>query len=188
MADTYSLLYIAQKLDKGLPSQEEASFLRESIIERPWRGGGSYLSFYGGMKEESRSVHPLRVAGIEYHSPGFMDLAGKREVLDEIVTAIDEVIIRDKGITKLYSAIRKALRSEDLLTAGREKKFSNKAIEDYVHRQTLALADAVSLPNGDKILEACDSDVAVFAKLVLSDCRRLKSIATFFVEGRANVA
>lgn len=187
MADTYSLLYIAQKLDVEEASVDESAFLRESIADRPWRGGGSYLSFYGGIKDEARSVHPLRVAGIEYHSPGYMDVAGKREVLDEIVEAIEIAIEDQDNIRKQYAAIRKTLRSEGLLKAGSEYGFSNEAIQKYVERQALALAEGLGLPNGIHILKLCDDNVAVFAKLVLSYYRRIRGLAAFFVQGRASI-
>jgi hypothetical protein len=187
MADTYSLLYIAQKLSKEEASSSESEFLRESIADRPWRGGGSYLSFYGGIKDEARSIHPLRVAGIEYHSPGYMDVAGKREVLDEIVEAIEIASHDQQKIRTLYSAIRKALSHEGLLRVGSEHGFSNAAIEDYVKRQSLDLAEAVALPNGNEILKLCSGNVAVFAKLVLSYYRRIRGLAAFFVQGRASI-
>lgn len=189
MADTYSLLFIAQKLDESAgASSEEVGFLRASITERPWQGGGSYLSFYGGMKSESRSLHPLRVAGIEYHSPGYVDLEGKREVLDEITEAILK-IVKDTNdeIAKNYSAVHKALKGEGLLGASKEKEFFNEGVEKYVKRQTIRLAGLTALPNAELIWQACDRNTAVFAKLVLSYCRRLKGLANFIVEGRVKV-
>jgi hypothetical protein len=185
MADTYSLLFIAQKLDNGIEaSNEEVGFLRASINERPWQGGGSYLSFYGGMKD-SRSLHPLRVAGIEYHSPGYVDLEGKREVLDEILEAIRKIVNDNTDeIAKNYSAVHKSLKAEGLLGASKEKHFSNEGVEQYVKRQTIRLAGLTALPNAELIWQACDRNTAVFAKLVLSYCRRLRGLTSFVVEGR----
>ncbi|MBU1313956.1 MAG: hypothetical protein KJ947_22445 [Alphaproteobacteria bacterium] len=185
MADTYSLLFIAQKLDADNTTRDEVGFLRASISERPWQGGGSYLSFYGGMKSDARSVHPLRVAGIEYHSPGYVELEGKREVLDEILEAIRKIVSDNSDqIAKNYSAIHKSLKHEGLLGAGREGAFLNEGTESYVRRQALRLAGLTALPNAELIWEACDRNTAVFAKLVLSYCRRLRQLASFVVEGR----
>lgn len=188
LADTYSLLFIAQKLDSAAPSKEEALFLRSSISEKPWKGGGSYLSFYGGVKEDAVSLHPLRVAGIEYHSPGYIDLAGNREVLSDIIRSINDVIRQEADIVKNYRAIYKSLKAEGLLGANKDYGFSNQATVKYVLNQTFALAQRMSLPNGELILNACDGNVAVFAKLVLSYYRRIKGLSNFVVEGRVRAA
>lgn len=184
MADTYSLLAIAKRLDENVLSATDAAFLKDSIAERPWQGGGSYLSFYGAVKQKAVSVHPLRVAGIEYHSPGYVEVEGRGELLDDIVQSIDIVITQGADIVKKYKAIRKSLKAEGLLTSDREATFSTDAVQSYVERQTLLLAQQLGLPNGPGLLRACDSNVAVFAKLVLSYFRRVRGLALFYVEGR----
>lgn len=189
IADAYSLLFIAKAMNKGVqPSPSEARFLRASIEDRPWQGGGSYLAFYTSVKNDGIPLHPLRVAGIEYHSPGYVDLAGRNDVLDDVVLSIADVMENHAEIVGVYRAIRRVLSGEGLLSAGREATFANEVVEEYVRSQSLGFASLVSLPNAESVLtDACDGNVLVFAKLILSYYRRLKGIADFFIEGRVSV-
>lgn len=184
MADTYSLLYVANRLDDTDVTSEELSFLRESIAEKPWQGGGSYLSFYGGIKDRTVSMHPLRVAGIEYHSPGYVDLAGKREILDDIINSITSLIEDYRSMFKTYQAIYRVLKYDGLLGAEKEAGFSNKASEDLALKLAHKLAENLGLPNREAVLNACDRSVAIYSKLILSYFRRIKGLANFYIEGR----
>jgi hypothetical protein len=186
IGDTYSLLFIAQKLDDKALSAPEIEFLHSSIAEKPWQGGGSYVSFYGGLKEEAIALHPLRVAGIEYHSPGYVDLAGNSDVLDDVMRAISSVMENHTKLVKIYKSIRSTMKREGLNRATKDYGFSNEASEKFVLKQSKALAEAIYLPNADELYKACGQNTGVFAKLVLSYHRRLKGIADFFIEGRVS--
>lgn len=184
MADTYSLLYVANRLDDSDVTSQELSFLRESIAERPWQGGGSYLSFYGGIKDRTVSMHPLRVAGIEYHSPGYVDLAGKREILDDIINSIDSLMNDYRSLIKTYQAIYRILKHDGLLGATKETGFSNQASEKLALKLAHKLAENLGLPNRESVLDACDRSAAMYSKLILSYFRRIKGLANFYIEGR----
>ncbi len=185
LADAYSLQSIARNLTEGTTSVLDEVFLKASISNREWQGGGSYLSFYGGVKEHLQSVHPLRVAAIEYHSPGYVEVEGSEEGLIEVANAIQKVISSRDDYMQIYGAIRKALRNEGLLAADKSMEFSAEVVRDYVLKQTDKLADMLGLPNSHLLLIACEKNVGVYAKLVLSYFRRINGIATFYLEGRA---
>lgn len=187
LADAYSLNSIARKLSSGPASLEDEVFLRSAIADREWLGGGSYLSFYGGVKTH-RSVHPLKVVGIEYHSPGYVEVAGDKEGLVEVVKAISEVISKHEQIKKVYLSIRKSLQSDGLLKSDRYMDFSADILRDYVEKQSTILANMLMLPNADLLLKASDGNVLVYAKLVSSYYRRIKGLANFYIEGRVQSA
>src|SRR5260370_5769193 len=117
IADTYSLTFVVNRLSEGQASPEDKAFLKSSIVERNWQGGGSYLSFYKGVKERASSRYPLRVAGIEYHSPGFIKLAGNSIVLDQVISIIYGFIANIKQIEDHYRLVHDVLKREGLLRA-----------------------------------------------------------------------
>ena len=184
MADTYSLLHIAQRLDREDITDNEISYLRSSISEKPWQGGGSYLSFYGGIKDKMALMHPLRVAGIEYHSPGYVDLAGNRQILEDIIKSIDLLISDYKNLLKTYRAIYNALKKEGALGVGNDKSIAEATTTEYLKRLSDNLADRLGLPNTNHLLEACEDNSVVYSKLVLSYFRRVKGLADFYIQGR----
>lgn len=184
MADTYSLLHIAQRLDRKDITADEISYLRSSISEKPWQGGGSYLSFYGGIKDKMALMHPLRVAGIEYHSTGYVDLAGNRQILTDIIKSIDLLISDYKNLLKTYRAIYNALKKEGALGVGNDKIVTEVAASAYLQKLSNGLAGRLGLPNTDYLLEACENNAVVYSKLVLSYFRRVKGLADFYIQGR----
>jgi len=183
LADAYSLNSIARRLSKGPASLEDEVFLRATIADKEWLGGGSYLSFYGGVRTH-HSVYPLKVVGIEYHSPGYVEVAGDKDGLLEVVAAIHEVIQNYTEIRTVYLAIRKSLQQEGLLKSDRYMDFSAEVIRDYVEKQSTKLANMLRLPNAELVLKASDNNVLVYAKLVSSYYRRVVGLAKFYVEGR----
>jgi hypothetical protein len=184
ISDTYALTYISENLQTVAATEADRTFLRESITEKNWQGGGSYGSFYGGLRGRARSRHPLQVESIEYHSPGYIDVVGNKAALNKVIDVINRMLKEHEQISKTYTAIYRALRREGLLRADKTVGFSNPGTEKYVYDQSLLLSSSVGLPNPDAVLIACDSNKAIFAKVVLSYTRRVRDIARFYIEGR----
>jgi hypothetical protein len=184
IADTYAMTYVSTNLATTVATETDRTFLRESITDKNWQGGGSYGAFYGGMRGRARSLHPLKVEGIEYHSPGYIDVVGNKHVLDGVIRSINRLIIDLGDIAKLYRAIYRVLRREKLLRAEKTATLSSDALETYIHTQTMKLADSVGLPNPSAVYAACENSHVIFAKVVLSYSRRIRDLARFYVEGR----
>lgn len=184
IADTYALMYVSRGLGAVSATEVDKIFLRDSILEKNWQGGGSYASFYGGMRGRARTRHPLRVSGIEYHSPGYIEVVGNTAVLLGVNDSVNSVIKDHAQISKVYKAVYRALKQDGLLRADKGKSFSTDAAEAYTLKQASRLAGMVGLHNVSFILEACENNVVVFAKVVLSFSRRIRDLARFYVEGR----
>ncbi|WP_157344838.1 hypothetical protein [Bradyrhizobium pachyrhizi] len=184
IADTYALMYISESLETLSATESDKLFLQSSINEKNWQGGGSYGSFYGGMRGRARSRHPLKVEGIEYHSPGYIDVLGNIAVLNRVDEAVQRLIRRGRDISKLYKAVYKSLKNEKLLRADKTSGFANESTEQYTLAQSYRLAAMVGLSNPESMFAACDNNVIVFAKVVLSFSRRVRDLTRFYVEGR----
>jgi hypothetical protein len=184
IADTYALTYISNSLTAASVTEADKVFLKDSITEKNWQGGGSYSSFYGGMRGRARSRHPLQVQSIEYHSPGDIEVLGNKAVLDHVINSIDHLIKNHGSISKTYRAIYRTLSREGVLRADKSAALSNDRLEKYVYDQSVSLATKVGLPNSSQVFLACEGNFIVFAKVILSFSRRVRDLARFYVEGR----
>jgi len=151
-------------------------FLRDSITDKNWQGGGSYSSFYGGMRGRARSRHPLQVQSIEYHSPGYIEVVGNKAVLDHVVQSIDRLISNHRDISQTYRAVYRTLSREGVLRADKSASLSSERVDQYIYSQSEALATKVGFPNSSHVFVACDRNYIV--------SRRVRDLARFYVEGR----
>jgi len=184
MADTYSLTYISKNLATASVTEADKVFLRDSIVEKSWQGGGSYAAFYGLMRGRTTSRHPLKVDGIEYHSPGYISVVGNHDVLNHVVAVIERIIENRKDAHDAYRHIHQSLGKEKLLRANKNATFSSEAVEAYVRDRATKLAELVSMPNVSLVFDACEKNTVVFSKVILSYSRRVSSLAKFYIEGR----
>lgn len=185
MSDLYALFGVLDRLD-GQHSQTEMGFIKKTIQERFWQGGGSYVGFYDSLLSRNRVLNlaPLEVAKIQYASPGEISLRGNKSALSEIS---DIITVFDEKWDKLawsYRNIRSVLRKERLLRAGPNAKFSNTATREFVKTATREFAKEMQLERVDEIYDACDRNVLVFAKVILSVFRRGNELYKFHAEGR----
>lgn len=183
IADAYSLTAIADEDNEDNDAQDR-KFLRDFILDRNFQSGGSYFSFYGVVKESARRDRPLKVAGIEYHSPGYIELVGDASVLSRVVQSIASFRASARDIEPLYKSVYSVLKKEQLLRAAKNTPLPSDAIEAFVTERSTRLADMVGLPKPDHVLRAAGNDVVVFAKVILSYTRRLRDLSSFYDEGR----
>lgn len=187
MADAYSLTAISQE-DDTENDDEDRKFLKDFILERNWQGGGSYFSFYGVVKETARQDRPLKVAGIEYHSPGYIEMVGDANVLERVVNSIEAFRRQGDVLEPIYKSIYGVLKKERLLRASRDTPLSSDALNKFVVEQSIKLASMVGLPEPEHLLRASNRNVVVFAKVILSFTRRIRDLAVFYEEGRVSAA
>ncbi|MBB3461072.1 hypothetical protein [Rhizobium sp. BK377] len=182
LADTYALVRIADKLDDEI-AEEDKGLLIGLIDERNWQGGGSYGGFYGEAREKTKRDYPLSVAGIEYHSPGYIDMRGHEDTLNEVVGAISVYRANRESLNEQYRSLHKLLQREGLLTADRLANFGTTSTADLAVKRAIALGDTLGLPNV-KLLSDLAGPAPVFVKVVLSFFRRIRDLSVFYAEGR----
>jgi hypothetical protein len=189
MSDLYALFGVLHRIG-GRHKATERGFIRKAIQDRFWRGGGSYLGFYDDLMERNRllSLTPLEVAKIQYASPGVISLRGDRRVLSDINDIIEVFDEKWEQLGLTYKNIHSILRKEKLLRAKPTTHFSGPAIRNLVLDTSRKFAGDMRLERIDEIYDACDSNVLVFAKLVLSIYRRANELYMFHAEGRVQRA
>jgi hypothetical protein len=146
MSDLYVLFGVLDRLD-GRNSQAEMAFIKETIQERFWKGGGRYVGFYDSLLH----LAPLEVAKIQYASPGVISLRGNKTALSEIWDMIAVFDSRWEKLAWSYHNIRSAFRKERLLRATPNTPFSSAATRDFVKKATLEFANDMELERIDEI-------------------------------------
>jgi hypothetical protein len=184
LSEVYSMTYIASTLINSEIDSMDKEFLKRSISDKNWQGGGSYLSFYADVKMETRNRHSLKVKGIQYNSPGYIDLEGDAAILSDVKNIVSNFISKFYTINGLYKDVYGVLKRQRLLRADKNQKFVSQTAQDHVLSKCFELGSEMQIPNYSLIFSECDSNVVIFSKLILSYCRRLSDVAKFYAEGR----
>jgi cold shock CspA family protein len=185
MADLYALFGVVNRLD-GNQSQVELGWVRQTIRDRFWQGGGSYGSFYDSLIERNKKVNvaPLEIDKIQYASPGEITLRGNQKALTDVSDVLDVFEENWEQLAGAYRNIYGALKKEKLLSARPSSKFSSPAVRKVVQDATMKLAAGMQVELVDEIYEACERNTLVFAKVILSIYRRANELFKFHAEGR----
>ena len=185
MSDLYALFGVLERLE-GTHSATERSFIRQTINDRFWQGGGSYVGFYDSLFSRNRDLKlaPLDVAKIQYASPGEITLRGNKKALSDVSDILSVFEEKWDDLAWTYRSIRGSLRKEGLLSAEPNAQFSTPAARDFIKKTTREFAENMNIDHIDEIYEACDSNTLVFAKVILSIFRRANELYIFQAEGR----
>jgi hypothetical protein len=188
MADLYALFGAMSRLDKvnGDAKATEKGFVTKIIHERYWRGGGSYVGFYDSLMERNSIMQLARldVAKIQYASPGELKLRGNRDALSSVTTVMSIFDEKAADLKTVYRTIYGILKKERLLSAPPNSQFGFAHIERLVLDRSKVLSKEIGIDNVDEVFDACEQNVLVFAKLVLSMYRRAYELYKYQDEGR----
>ncbi len=189
VSQLHALYAVLDRLDEGNVRSEQA-FIRQAIQTRLWRGGGSYVGFYGDLeaRNDNLEVERLEVARIKYASPGEIALRGNNKALSDISDVIDLFNANRDKVKTLYRELYVLLKKDKLLSAEPNARFSSERIQQLAMDKSLDLATEIGLEAVGKIRAACSNNPILFSKLVLSICRRALELHEFYAEGRVQKA
>lgn len=184
ISDAYAVVNIARRVISKDVADTDKAFLKTLALGKNLDSGGSYRALFSSMRERQTSRNALRVVGIEYHSPGYIDVSGDAWALREISDVMRKVAQRDGAIREAYRSLYGLLQREELLRASGNAQFSDENVARLSDAYSRRLATLTELPNGSEILELLGSNSLIFAKLVLAFARRVQALAAFYAEGR----
>jgi hypothetical protein len=187
MADLYAFFGAFNRLDDATVEGQEFDYLRRSIRERFWRGGGSYVGFYDDLLGHVTSIAPLEVERIQYASPGQVAFRGDQHALGDILEIVRVFDGEFDALSERYKLLYGILKGEHLLSARRDAEFSSAALTTFVQAKTFELAEAMALERVDRLFAACDNNPLVFCKVALSIYRRANELHVFRAEGRLQI-
>lgn len=154
-----------------------------NAFEKPWKGGGSYRSFYSDVANDNQEYSQLRMGGIEYHSPGFVTIKAKRIAFDHFLDTLEFYSKNLKVSKKAYNQLYSMMSHNQILRSDRRV-----AVSDQVRARMVARSkDLTKYLRGvsyESLVEMARGDQVIASKVLLSIYRRVESLYKFFDEGR----
>lgn len=152
-------------------------------LERPWRGGGSYVAYYDKIANDNAPTAKLRVSGIKYNSPGFVSVRAKKRPFDDIIALLQSYAHNMPEIRKAHNNLRRFMSANKLLRSDAKNFVSTpirKAVADYAK----TLDDLMPGVSYQTFRAMANGSEVVAAKVLMSVWRRMDRLYKYFEEGR----
>ena len=170
--------YIKKKNDQKIEA------VRKAIRSKPFKGGSSYMGVFNDLFEIIPHMERPSLKGIEYHSPGYVELRGNDEILDSVRESIDAFLENADAITRAHDDLRSFMSKSNLLAI----TGAARQVDAGVIKQLLVLIEVffskLPVDGKDEIREIVGDNPVVVAKIGLAIFRRLRGTSHFFAQGR----
>lgn len=167
-------------------SDETRRRVKEAFLH-PWRGGFSYVAFFGGLFAAQPEEDRLAVRAVQYASPGHVDVDGHMDVFAQLKGSLHEFGRSPIHARDRYNEIYNSLSKQGYLRLD-SRKFSVDAPESELFlQQALELGYLIGFEHVNDIHELADRNALVTLKIVMTLARRTDDLFTFFAEGRAKL-
>lgn len=158
--------------------------VKRAFSSKPFKGGSSYVGFFGDLFEIMPPRERPALEGIEYHSPGFVDLRGKEEILESIKTSVSRFLDGADSIQQAHDDLRAFMTKSKLLSiTGGAKEVSVETLGE-LQKLTAAFYDVLPIEGKSSLKDLAKHNAIVHAKIGLALFRRLKATAHYFAQGR----
>lgn len=145
--------------------------------------GGSYGSFYKDTREAVFVKSPLEITGIQYNSPGHIDMRGKEDVFKKIFS-VSKKVEKLKTIEQKNKTLRKMLVKQGVLSLNKYTPFENESSKQSCLKLAIDIGNDLEIDNINELLNIYNERPEIFCKIILSIYRRFDIIARFYEEGR----
>lgn len=181
--DLYSFFLGLQKFLSVNTTTIQKRALVEAFTEHPMRGGSSYVAFYGDLKGLLGFDERLAMGRIVKQSPGFVDLEGKSEILDEITGAFANYSENREELKPRYDKLHSYMSKGKLLKMESEKFDKTSVVAKYLKENGQEFAEYLGV-DYNTIDKLTGHNALATVKILLSHWRRLDRYHLFFAEGR----
>lgn len=186
MSDTYAIFIADDEFSSD--NDTVCNKIKNNVLSRLWRGGGSYSGFYDSLEQNVPSMDPLQVSRIHYSSPGIIELRGRRDTISEMLKAFSNFGDKLSTTESLYNLVNSTLSDNNLKKARPDAQFPTREMETSVKLACDELLQAIEINQTPRFFEACNNNVLLYSKLSMSIYRRFKGVHSFIVEGRIDPA
>lgn len=189
MYKQYGDLYIVFNSADIFIDPHASADVKRKVVEafnKPWEGGGSYGAFYHSMRDAQAPNERLRLAAMQYMSPGYVRIHGKVHPFHEVRRLIEHYKHNFDKINGEYSDLHKYLSQMNLLTLPANEFDRTGKVADEVAERAKKFAitlDAIPYRN---LYAMAGQDQLTVAKVLLSIQRRLDHLYEFFLQGRVD--
>ncbi len=156
----------------------------QTAFMKPFQGGGSYVSMYDQLLLAQPRGQRLRVGGIQYHSPGYVEIRGRVDPFREIRALIDRVEERRADIAQGYKTLHRLLKRLKLLTLSAEKFDKKSETAELVTVEGKRFSEVLGAVGWNELSAISGGNPLVAAKALLSLYRRATRLQEFFAQGR----
>lgn len=185
-ADLYSYEQAITYMASGDEKKERS--VRAAFAAKPFKGGSSYMGFFNDLKEIIPYRERPALEGIEYHSPGHVDLKGHEDILLAIKNNVLKFLENLDQIQKLHDDLRGFMTKAKLLSIRGGVVNAPKDVLEGLSARTDCLFEVLPISGSDLLRDLSKGDLIVRAKIALALFRRLRTTSLFFAQGRLSYA
>ena len=164
IADIYAFALLSSKELRARVGVIDTANIKNTIQHQAWKGGGSYVSFYSQLFSSVDSLVPLNISRIQYESPGYIELTGGEESLQDLTNIVFLFDTYGESLKEDHSRLRGILEREGLLGSGRDKSFSSQTAEAYARKVAGILANSLALTTHKTCSKCADRTPQYFVK------------------------
>lgn len=181
----FSDLYSYQQAIEYVQSKDQrADRVTKAFRSKPFRGGSSYMNFFDDLFEIIPARERPGLDGIEYHSPGYVDLRGKNDVLEAVQASLEEFLAKGEEIQKAHDALRGFMSKEKLLVITGASVVAKPEVLKVLAGLVADLIAVLPVSGKDQLKELTGGNLVVLGKVCLALFRRLKTTSNYFAQGR----
>jgi hypothetical protein len=180
--DIYYLFHSVSEFNNASTSNQRKQHIHDALV-RPFRGGGSYVGLYNDFANDNDRAAKLRVSGIQYHSPGYVEVRALKEPFENVLRLLGVFSLNRDEIKEAYRKLHGTLSRNKLLK--KESRIYSDELREIVEGQFKELTALLPGLRAHDFMAMAQGDLLVSSKVVLSVVRRVERLFQFFDEGRA---
>lgn len=182
----FSDLYSYGQAVEYICDQDEQKIgqVQKAFSSKPFKGGSSYMGFFGDLFEIIPPRERPALEGIEYHSPGWVDLRGKDRILESVKESVNLFLENADEIQKAHDDLRSFMSKSKLLAITGGLKEASADVSKELLRLTTIFYNVLPVAGKDQLKALTKGNLIVHAKVGLALFRRLRATAHFFAQGR----
>ncbi len=185
-SDVYYFLSANHAFTDDTVDFEKKKTIKQAFVHTPFKGGFSYVHFYGALPGVIPRSERLRMDKIKYESPGYVNVNGDAETFAETELIIRAFLENRAALKALYTRFYTFLSKGRYLAMSADEFYKDDPNFRFIDTMAMSLAEKLQIPNIETVRSLVEKNPLAFAKIVLSLYRRLEEAARFFAQGRMN--
>ena len=185
----YEQVYFAYEAVLPAPDEQTNERIERAFQAFPWRGGYSAVNFYNQLKYATPPKKRPMIQQMRYASPGYIELFLNLPLALQVAIQVGAIAGSIGTCNKVYNAIYSDIQRRKLLKLDVERKKIELTREQIslLTSSSEEMAKLLGLPSADPILRRTKNPL-VALKILLSIYRRVRTLAEYQYEGKANLA
>lgn len=183
--DIYYLSSDIDRFDDVNLSSEERKVIT-GAFNRNWDGGGSYVSFYKKIANDNDFHAPLKVSGIEYHSPGYVSIHARSGPFKNLMSILQHFADNEAEARKAASALGRYMSAAGMKQSGYTIYMMSEEQKGKLIELANNLASHFPGMSFNTLFQMASGNALIAAKVTESIFRRVKRLYEFFDRGRVS--